>query len=70
MQVFLTALISALTSVTVVIISYLLSARGEARKAEKAERETINTKYLNPLRLHLVENQFAFRKFCVRRVAG
>jgi len=58
MQVLLTASISALTSIVVVVLSYVLSLRSETRKAAKAERETVNTKYLNPLRLHLVENQF------------
>jgi hypothetical protein len=58
MQVLLTALISALTSIIVVVLSHVLSARRAVRQAREADREIINRKYLNPLRLHLVENQF------------
>jgi hypothetical protein len=57
MQVFLTALISALTSIIVVVLSHVLSTQRAARQTEEAEREMINMKYLNPLRLHLAENQ-------------
>jgi len=58
MQVLLTALISALTSIIVVVLTHVLSIQRAARQVEETERERINMRYLNPLRLHLAENRF------------
>lgn len=68
MNILVTALISALTSVIVVVISHVLSVRGEIKKAERVERQAVNSKYLNPLRLYLVENHFRLSEI-LRRAA-
>jgi hypothetical protein len=70
MQVLLTALISALTSIVVVVLSHVLSARVEARRAAEAERKRVNMKYLNPLRLYLVENQFRLSEILQKADGG
>jgi hypothetical protein len=68
MDILITALISASTSVVVVIISQVLSTRAETKRTERVERQVINSKYLNPLRLHLVENHFRLSEIS-RRIA-
>jgi hypothetical protein len=54
----LTAIISAVTSLLVVMVTYVLNSNRETKNKEKIERDTINFKYLNPLRFSLVENYF------------
>jgi hypothetical protein len=66
MNIISTALISAVTSVLVVVISHMLSVRGEIKKAERVERQSVNSKYLNPLRLYLVENHFRLSEILSR----
>ena len=61
-----TALISALTSVAVVLISFFLSFRGDRKKEMQAKRQEINARYLNPLRLHLAENRFRLAEILLR----
>lgn len=53
-----TTIIAALTSLSVAVISYFLTSK--AREIE--ERDRINREFLNPLRLHLVENYFRLRE--------
>jgi hypothetical protein len=58
MEVVLTAIISALTSLLVVVVTYVLTGRRETRLKQAQERERVKLEYLNPLRLYLVENHF------------
>ena len=53
MQVLLSAIVSAFTSLVIVVLTYHLASRQEARKTESTRRELINFEYLNPLRLYL-----------------
>lgn len=55
-----TAIISAVTSILVVLITYGLSSYREAKLKEKQEADRVISTYLNPLRLYLVENYFRF----------
>lgn len=58
MEVVLTTVVAAITSLSVVVVTHFLTARRETISKEKRERERVNLEYLNPLRLHLVENYF------------
>lgn len=58
MNEILTAIISAATSVLVVLITYGLNAYRESKSKEKQETKQIVANYLNPLRFYLVENYF------------
>jgi hypothetical protein len=60
------ALISALTSVVVVLVSFFLSSRDDRKKAAHAERQELNARYLNPLRLHLAETRFLLAEILLR----
>ena len=51
------AVIAAVTSVVVTALSSLLGDR-QQRREEQASRQALNARYLNPLRLHLVENYY------------
>ena len=66
MSALATALISALTSVAVVLVSFFLSSRDDRKKAAQAERQVLNARYLNPLRLHLAENRFRLTEILMR----
>ena len=66
MSALATALISALTSVSVVFVSYFLSSRSDTKKAAQAERQALNARYLNPLRLQLAENRFRLTEILMR----
>jgi len=57
-QEVLTAVVSAATSILVVIVTYGLNSYREARSKERQEAERIISNYLNPLRFYLVENYF------------
>jgi hypothetical protein len=61
-----TALLSALTSVAVVLVSFFLSSRDNRKKTAQAERQELNAKYLNPLRLHLAESRFRLAEILLR----
>jgi hypothetical protein len=63
-----TALISALTSVAVVLVTFFLTSRGDRKKAARAERHELNARYLNPLRLHLAETRFRLTEIQARTV--
>ncbi len=52
------AVIAAVTSVVVTGLSLLLGDRQQRRREEQARRQDLNARYLNPLRLHLVENYY------------
>ena len=52
------ALIAAMTSIVVTIVSSLLGDRQQHRKEDRAQRQDLNARYLNPLRLHLEENHY------------
>jgi hypothetical protein len=54
----LTAIISAVTSILVVLVTYGLNSYREAKAKEKQEADRIISAYLNPLRFYLVENYF------------
>jgi hypothetical protein len=58
MNAVVAAVISAATSVVVVVVSLWGTGRQQRRHDEQAERQAINARYLNPLRLHLVESHF------------
>ena len=55
------AVIAAVTSVVVMGLSLLLGDRQRRRREEQARRQDLNARYLNPLRLHLVENYYRLR---------
>jgi hypothetical protein len=57
-HLFATAIISAVTSLLVVILTSVLTTYRENKAQTKREVEKINFTYLNPLRLHLLENYF------------
>jgi hypothetical protein len=61
-----TALISALTSVAVLLVSFFLSSRADRKKVTQAERHELNATYLNPLRLQLAENRFRLAEILTR----
>ena len=52
------ALIAASTSVVVTILSLLVGDRQQRRREARTQRQDLNSRYLNPLRLHLVENYY------------
>jgi Na+-transporting NADH:ubiquinone oxidoreductase subunit NqrC len=54
----LAAVIAAVTSVVVTGLSLVLGERQRRRREEQAQRQDLNAAYLNPLRLHLVENYY------------
>ncbi|MFJ4482521.1 hypothetical protein ACIP3D_09275 [Streptomyces longwoodensis] len=58
MNAAVSALAAAATSVVVTVCSLFLSERQQRRRELRGERHQLNAKYLNPLRLHLVENHF------------
>lgn len=58
MQELLTAIISAATSILVVLVTYGLNSYREAKSKEKQEVDRVISTYLNPLRFYLVENYF------------
>lgn len=58
MKEVLTGIISAVTSVLVVFLTYGLNSYREAKSKEKQEADRIISTYLNPLRFYLVENYF------------
>jgi hypothetical protein len=66
MSAWATALISALTSVSIVFVSYFLASRSDSKKAAQAERQALNARYLNPLRLQLAENRFRLTEILSR----
>ena len=66
MEALLTGLISALTSVAVVLVSFFLTSRHDNKKAALAERQELNARYLNPLRLQLAENRFRLAEILAR----
>ena len=66
MSTLATALISALTSVAVVLVSFFLSSRDDRKKAVQAEQRELNARYLNPLRLHLAETRFRLAEILLR----
>jgi hypothetical protein len=43
-----------------------LSSREDKRKAARAERQELNARYLNPLRLHLAETRFRLAEILLR----
>ena len=66
MELLLPAIISAVTSLFVAIVTHFLATRREARARIKREREKVNLEYLNPLRLYLVENYFRLQEILKR----
>jgi hypothetical protein len=52
------AVIAAVTSMVVTALSLLVGDRQQRRREELARRQDLNARYLNPLRLHLVENYY------------
>lgn len=66
MEIIIPAAISAITSVLVVVVTYVMTTRRETKLKEQRERERVNLEYLNPLRLHLVENYFRLREILNR----
>lgn len=52
------ALKAASTSVVVTILSLLVGDRQQRRREAQTQRQDLNSRYLNPLRLHLVENYY------------
>jgi len=61
-----TALVSALTSIIVVLVTFFLTSWNDRRKAARAERRELNARYLNPLRLHLAETRFRLTEIQAR----
>jgi hypothetical protein len=61
-----TAVISAVTSVMVVLVTYGLNSYRDAKSKEKQEYERIISNYLNPLRFYLVENYFRLAEILQR----
>lgn len=64
------ALVGALASVIVAILSAQFTARHQQRGADDAERRLIRETYLNPLRFHTVENYFRLADTLPRIEAG
>lgn len=67
MEALIAAVVSAITAITISLLSYMLTARGQRRAKEHEERQRVNAKYLNPLRFYLVENHFRLSEI-LRRV--
>src|ERR1035437_3114232 len=70
MTILITALISAFTSIIIVIISQTISARGEISKTRRIEQKEIISKFLNPPRLYLVENHLRLSEILYRIERG
>lgn len=68
MKELLTAIISAVTSILVVLVTYGLNSYREAKAKEKQEADRIISTYLNPLRFYLVENYFRLAEI-LKRIA-
>ena len=66
MKEILAAIISAVTSILVVLVTYSLNSYREIKSKEKIEHEKIISTYLNPLRLSLVENYFRLYEILTR----
>ncbi|MEO1590439.1 MAG: hypothetical protein AAFU71_04000 [Cyanobacteria bacterium J06632_22] len=66
MSELLIAIISAITSVVVVLVTYSLNAYRESKQEEKQKAEDIISAYLNPLRFYLVENYFRLAEILKR----
>lgn len=66
MKEVLTAIISAVTSVLVVLVTYGLNSYRETKSKEKQKADQILSTYLNPLRFYLVENYFRFSEILKR----
>ncbi len=64
------AVIAAVTSVVVTGLSLLLGDRQQRRREERAQRQDLNARYLNPLRFHLVENHYRLADTLQRVDAG
>jgi hypothetical protein len=54
----ISAVIAAVTSLAVAGFSFALGDRQQRRSEERKRRQELNSRYLNPLRFHLVENYF------------
>ena len=52
------ALVAAAGSLVVAVLTYVLGMQSEARRGRQAAAEVLNTRYLNPLRLQVVETAF------------
>jgi hypothetical protein len=70
MEALVAAVVSAITAITITLISYTLTSRGQRRAKEREDRETLNAKYLNPLRFYLVENHFRLSEIVQRVESG
>lgn len=66
MKEVLTAIISAFTSVLVVLVTYGLNSYRENKAKEKQEADRIISTYLNPLRFYLVENYFRLSEILIK----
>lgn len=66
MKEVLTAIISAFTSVLVVLVTYGLNSYRENKAKEKQETDRIISTYLNPLRFYLVENYFRLSEILIK----
>lgn len=58
MSAAISTVVAAATSVVVTVLSLFLADRQQRRREQRSQRQDLNAKYLNPLRLHLVENHF------------
>ena len=58
----LSALIAAVTALVVAFLTYVLGGRRDERARVAEESRDVNRKYLNPLRLSVVENYFRLQE--------
>jgi len=70
MEALIAAVVSAITAITVSLLSYMLTSREQQRAKVHEERQRVNAKYLNPLRFYLVENHFRLSEILQRVESG
>lgn len=58
MDALIAAIVSAVTSVIIALLSVQFASRQQKRGTEQAERKEINARYLNPLRFQVADNHF------------
>jgi len=69
MDVIIAAIVSAVTSVIIALLSVQFAVRQQKRGEEQTEKRDINARYLNPLRFQVADNHYRLSDVIGRKVA-
>jgi hypothetical protein len=69
MDAFIAAIVSAVTSVIIALVSVQFATRQQRRSTEQTERKEINARYLNPLRFQVADNHYRLWDILSRKTA-